>query len=78
MIINLLNEMRKNEYKDWSLLHYFIFTFIILFGVGGAVCAVMSFVLVGAGITSWSVVLVSLIFAIIGLPCLFFVNNGRW
>ena len=78
MIINMLNEMRQKEYREWSLLHYFIFTFIILLGVGGAVCAFVSFILIAPGISSWVFVIVSFICAVIGLPCLFFVNNGKW
>lgn len=77
MIINMLNEMRQKQYREWSLLHYFAFVFIILLGIGGG-CTIMGLILKAAGFVSWVFVFVSLVCTLIGLPCFFFVNTGKW
>ena len=78
MIINMLNEMRQKQYREWSLLHYFVFVFIILLGIGGGICTIMGLILKAAEFVSWVFIFVSLVCTLIGLPCFFFVNTGKW
>lgn len=78
MIINMLNEMRQKQYREWSLLHYFAFVFITLIGIGGGMYTMVGLMLKAAGFVSWVFVFVSLVCALIGLPCFFFVNTGKW
>lgn len=78
MIINMLNEMRQKQFREWGLLHYFAFVFIILLGCGGGACTIMGLMLKAAGLVSWVFVCVSLLCTLIGLPCFFFVNTEKW